>query len=76
MSVTLAFLPKVGPTEVIIVLVIAIVIFGPKRIPAAAKSIGQGFRNFKDQIGSGDSEDSESDKSTESEIREKSKSGD
>ena len=41
------FLPNIGPLEIGIVLVVVILIFGPKRLPEVAKSIGQGFRNFK-----------------------------
>lgn len=50
----MGFLPNIGPLELIIVLVIAVLILGPKRIPAAAKSVGQGFRNFKNSIGGGE----------------------
>ncbi len=56
-SAVSGFLPQVGPTELIIVLVIVVIIFGPKRIPAAAKSVGKGFRNFRDAVGGGDSGD-------------------
>jgi len=64
----MAFLPNIGPLELAIVLVIVILILGPKRIPAAAKSVGQGFRNFKHSLGSGDE-----DEKSASEIDEKSK---
>ena len=43
-------MPNVGPTELIIVLVIALVILGPKRLPHAARSLGQGIREFKHSI--------------------------
>ena len=47
-------MPNVGPTELIIVLVIALVILGPKRLPQAGRSLGQGMREFKDSLtGSG-----------------------
>jgi sec-independent protein translocase protein TatA len=42
--------------ELIIVLVIALVVLGPKRLPDAGKSLGRGIREFKDSI-SGDSKD-------------------
>jgi sec-independent protein translocase protein TatA len=51
-----AFLPNIGPLEVAIVLLILIVIFGPKRIPAAFRSIGDALRGFRDTIG-GEEED-------------------
>jgi sec-independent protein translocase protein TatA len=43
-------MPTIGPTELIIVLVLALVILGPKRLPAAGRSLGQGMREFKDSI--------------------------
>jgi sec-independent protein translocase protein TatA len=44
---------NVGPGELIIVLVLALLILGPKRLPEAGRSIGRGIREFKDSI-SGD----------------------
>jgi sec-independent protein translocase protein TatA len=41
---------SVGPMELVIVLVIALVVLGPKRLPAAGRSLGQGIREFKDSI--------------------------
>ena len=37
-----------GPTELIIILVIALVIFGPSRLPKVGQSVGQALRAFKD----------------------------
>jgi sec-independent protein translocase protein TatA len=42
-----------GPTELIIVLVIALIIFGPKKLPELGKSLGGGMRSFKNSV-SGD----------------------
>jgi sec-independent protein translocase protein TatA len=41
---------SVGPMELVIVLVIALVILGPKRLPEAGKSLGKGMREFKNSI--------------------------
>lgn len=41
-------------TDVVVVLVIALLIFGPKRLPLLGRSLGQGLREFKDSI-TGDS---------------------
>jgi sec-independent protein translocase protein TatA len=41
---------NVGPMELVIVLVIALVILGPKRLPEVGKSLGRGMREFKDSI--------------------------
>jgi sec-independent protein translocase protein TatA len=49
-------MPGVGIPELIIVLVILLVIFGPKRLPGLGKSLGSGMREFKDSI-SGRSKD-------------------
>jgi sec-independent protein translocase protein TatA len=43
-------MPNIGPMELVIVLVIALVVLGPKRLPAAGKSLGQGLREFKDSV--------------------------
>jgi len=43
-------MPGVGPTELIIVLVIALLIFGPKKLPGLGRSLGSGMREFKDSI--------------------------
>lgn len=44
-------------TDLIILLVIVLLIFGPKRLPGLGKQLGQGLREFKDSI-TGDSDDS------------------
>jgi sec-independent protein translocase protein TatA len=46
----------IGIPELIIVLVILLVIFGPKRLPGLGRSLGSGMREFKDSI-SGNSKD-------------------
>jgi sec-independent protein translocase protein TatA len=50
---------NVGPLELVIVLVIALVILGPKRLPEVGKSIGNGMREFKDAISGGSKDDDE-----------------
>ena len=49
-----------GPTELIIILVIVIILFGVGRIGKIAGEMGSGIRAFKDGLG-GDDEESESD---------------
>jgi sec-independent protein translocase protein TatA len=51
---------SVGPMELVIVLVIALLILGPKRLPEAGKAIGKGMRGFKDSL-SGTSSDEDDD---------------
>jgi sec-independent protein translocase protein TatA len=43
-------MPNVGPMELIIVLVIALIVLGPKRLPEAGRSVGRGIREFKDSL--------------------------
>ena len=43
-------MPNIGPLEIIIVLVIVLVIFGPKRLPELGRSMGRGMREFKDSV--------------------------
>jgi sec-independent protein translocase protein TatA len=43
-------MPNIGPMELVIVLAIALVILGPKRLPDAGRSLGRGLREFKDGI--------------------------
>ncbi len=53
-------MPNVGPLELAIVLIIALVIFGPKRLPDLGKSLGSGMREFKDSLtGKDDDDDTE-----------------
>jgi sec-independent protein translocase protein TatA len=42
--------PNIGPTELIIVLVIVLLIFGPKRLPGLGRQLGSGMREFKDSV--------------------------
>jgi len=51
---------NVGPMELIIVLVIALIVLGPKRLPDAGRSLGRGMREFKDSL-TGDRRDDEDD---------------
>lgn len=50
----------IGPLELAIVLVIVLLIFGPKRLPGLGKQLGSGMREFKDSI-SGKSRDKDDD---------------
>ncbi len=53
-------MPNIGPMEIAIVLIIALIVLGPKRLPDAGKSLGKGLRGFKDSMsGILDSDDDE-----------------
>ncbi len=45
-----AFIQGIGPLELTIVLVIVLLIFGPKRLPGVARSVGTGMRELKDSL--------------------------
>jgi sec-independent protein translocase protein TatA len=41
---------SIGPMELILVLVIALLVLGPKRLPEAGRAVGKGMREFKDSL--------------------------
>ena len=43
-------MPNIGPMELAIVAVIALLVLGPKRLPSAGRSLGRGIREFRDGI--------------------------
>jgi sec-independent protein translocase protein TatA len=45
------------PTHLIILLIVALVFLGPKRLPDAGRALGQGLKEFKDSIGGAHDED-------------------
>jgi sec-independent protein translocase protein TatA len=53
-------LGNIGPLEIVVVLIIALVVFGPKRLPELGNSLGKGIREFRDTV-SGDKHDDEDD---------------
>ena len=55
---------KSPSTDLIIILVIVLLIFGPKRLPGLGRQLGQGMREFKDSI-TGNSKDDEAESQPE-----------
>jgi sec-independent protein translocase protein TatA len=49
-------MPNIGPLELAVVLIIALVVFGPKRLPELGKSMGRGIREFRASISGKDEE--------------------
>lgn len=43
-------MPTIGPMELLLVLAIAVMVLGPKKLPEAGRSLGRGIREFKDGI--------------------------
>ena len=52
-------MPNIGPMELVIVLAIALIILGPKRLPDAGRSLGRGIREFKNGVTGGGDRDPE-----------------
>jgi sec-independent protein translocase protein TatA len=61
---------SIGPMELIIVLVIALIVLGPKKLPEVGRSVGKGMREFKDSL-NGITDDDDEDEDEPERIREK-----
>ena len=46
-----SMLGNIGPLEILVVLIIALVVFGPKRLPELGSSLGRGIREFRETVG-------------------------
>jgi sec-independent protein translocase protein TatA len=47
---------NVGPLELVLVLAIALIVLGPKKLPEAGRAVGRGLREFKESVSGKDSE--------------------
>lgn len=54
-------MPNIGPLELAIVLIIALVIFGPKRLPELGRSLGNGIKEFRNSVSRSDDDDEDED---------------
>jgi sec-independent protein translocase protein TatA len=52
----MGFISAPGPLELIVILVIALIVLGPAKLPEAARSVGRGMRELKESL-SGDNDD-------------------
>lgn len=43
-------MPNIGPLEIVFLLLLALLLFGAKRLPEIGRSLGTGMREFKDSI--------------------------
>jgi sec-independent protein translocase protein TatA len=54
-------MPSIGPLELVVVLVIALIVLGPKKLPEVGRSVGRGMREFKESL-SGESPEADEEK--------------
>jgi sec-independent protein translocase protein TatA len=52
-------MPNVGPWEIILLLLLALLLFGAKRLPEIGRSMGRGLREFKESVSGRDRDDDE-----------------
>ena len=53
---------SLGPAEILVIFVVALIVLGPKRLPEAGRALGRGLREFKDSVsGLGGRDDDEDD---------------
>jgi len=57
----MGFITAPGPLELVVVLVIALIVLGPKRLPETARSIGKGMREMRDALSGHDDDDEDED---------------
>jgi sec-independent protein translocase protein TatA len=63
------FVNNIGPGELILVLIIALVVIGPKKLPEVGRSLGHGMREFKESLSGAvrpDDDDDEDDRTIKS----------
>jgi sec-independent protein translocase protein TatA len=55
---------NLGPGELLLILAIALVVLGPKKLPEVGRSLGKGMREFKDSLSNMTASDEEDDAKT------------
>ncbi len=55
-------MPHVGPAELLVILLLALIIFGPGKLPQLGKAVGQSFREFKESLNATRRDDADEEK--------------
>lgn len=55
-------MPNIGPTELLVILLLALIIFGPGKLPQLGRALGQSFREFKESLNAGRQENASEEK--------------
>ena len=50
-------MPNIGPMELVVILVIALLVLGPKKLPEVGRSVGRGMREFKEALSRSDDDE-------------------
>jgi sec-independent protein translocase protein TatA len=53
----MGFISAPGPLELLVILVVALIVLGPQKLPEAARSVGRGMRELKDALSSDNDDD-------------------
>ena len=53
----MGFISAPGPLELLVILVVALIVLGPAKLPEAARSVGRGVRELKESLAGDDDED-------------------
>jgi sec-independent protein translocase protein TatA len=64
-----AMFSNIGPLEIGIVLIIALIVFGPKRLPELGSSLGRGIREFKETVTGDRHDEDEPDEEPDDEVK-------
>ncbi len=56
-EVSMFLLGPVGPTELLLIVLIIVIIFGARKLPELGKSLGEGIKNFRKSITTKDKDD-------------------
>jgi sec-independent protein translocase protein TatA len=59
---------QVGPLELVVVLAIALIVLGPKKLPEVGRSLGRGMREFKDSLSGEHEEDEKAEKAEKAKL--------